>query len=95
MRNWPRGIRRFGLFSSVIVFIGTILFSFGFHGSFYFSEHWWRILLVIALSILDGAAVFLFFIRLAWVAEGFSDREREGGKTNIVNLVTEWLDLKS
>ena len=51
--------------------------------------------MVVALSILDGVAVFLFFIGLAWVAEGFSDREREGGKTNIVDLVTEWLDLKS
>jgi len=93
--NWPRGICRFGLFSSVIVFIGTILFSLGFHGGLYFSEHWWRVLLVLALSILDGTAVFLFFIGLAWVADGFSGREREGGKANIVDLVCEWLDLKS
>ena len=92
--NWPRGICRFGLFSSVIVFIGTILFSLGFHGTLYFSEHWWRILLVLALSILDGTAVFLFFIGLAWVSEGFSNREREQGKANIVNLVVEWLDLR-
>ena len=93
--NWPRGLCRFGLFSSVIVFIGTILFSLGFHGTFYFSEHWWRVLLVLAFSILDATAVFCFFIGLAWVSEGFSDRKREGGKANIVDLVAEWMDLKS
>jgi hypothetical protein len=54
-------------------------------GGFYWSWHfpsWMR------------RRCFVFFIGLAWVSEGFSDRKREGGKANIVDLVAEWLDMK-